>query len=157
MVRFFAENRIKQHASLRLLRNRLFFLISLLQVYSQGGMVNAFAQKRYYLSKRPFIVYSGGYKSSKFFFLSPPSYLNVNLFWKTAFAISILFSISVCRHYTKYYIFLKLDTILFYINKLIKSLSAYTLSLIMMENLAPLALPSLLAPGFDGTQNLILS
>lgn len=43
MVRFFAENRIKQHASLRLLRNRLFFLISLLQVYSQGGMVNAFA------------------------------------------------------------------------------------------------------------------
>jgi len=25
----------------------------------------------------------------------------------------------------------------------------------MMENLAPLALPSLLAPGFDGTQNII--
>jgi len=24
-----------------------------------------------------------------------------------------------------------------------------------MENLAPLALPSLLAPGFDGTQNII--
>jgi hypothetical protein len=43
MVRFFAENRIKQHASLRLLQNRLFFLISLLQVYSQGGMVIAFA------------------------------------------------------------------------------------------------------------------
>lgn len=93
------------------------------------------------ISKQPFIVYSGGYKSSKFFFLSPPSYLNVNLSWKTAFAISILFRISVCRHYTKYYIFLKLDAIL-----LIKSLSAYALSLIMMENLAPLALPSLLAP-----------
>jgi len=26
-----------------------------------------------------------------------------------------------------------------------------------MENLAPLALPSLLAPGLDGTQNLIIS
>jgi hypothetical protein len=45
MVRFFADNRIKQHAPLRLLRNRLFFLISLLQVYSQGVMVKAFASK----------------------------------------------------------------------------------------------------------------
>jgi len=45
MVRFYADNRIKQHAPLRLLRNRLFFLISLLQVYSQGGMVKAFALK----------------------------------------------------------------------------------------------------------------
>jgi hypothetical protein len=27
----------------------------------------------------------------------------------------------------------------------------------MMENLAPLALPSLLAPGLDGTQNLKMS
>lgn len=40
LVRFYADYRIKQHASLRLLRNRLIFLISLLQVYSQGGMVN---------------------------------------------------------------------------------------------------------------------
>ena len=40
LVRFYADYRIKQHTSLRLLRNRLIFLISLLQVYSQGGMVN---------------------------------------------------------------------------------------------------------------------
>jgi len=46
-VRFYADYRIKQHAPLRLLRTRLFFLISLLQVYSQGGMVKAFASKRY--------------------------------------------------------------------------------------------------------------
>lgn len=45
-VRFYADYRIKQHAPLRLLRTRLFFLISLLQVYSQGGMVKAFASKR---------------------------------------------------------------------------------------------------------------
>ncbi|ELU37841.1 hypothetical protein AG1IA_08127 [Rhizoctonia solani AG-1 IA] len=42
MVRFYADYRIKQHASLRLLRGRLIFLFSLLQVYSQGGMVNVF-------------------------------------------------------------------------------------------------------------------
>jgi len=39
MVRFYAEYRIKQHASLRLLRDRLIFLVSVLQPYSQGGMV----------------------------------------------------------------------------------------------------------------------
>jgi hypothetical protein len=48
-VRFYADYRIKQHAPLRLLRTRLFFLISLLLVYSQGGMVKAFASKRYYI------------------------------------------------------------------------------------------------------------
>ncbi len=42
LVRFYAGDRIKQHASLRLLWNRLIFLISLLQVYSQGGMVIVF-------------------------------------------------------------------------------------------------------------------
>jgi len=42
LVRFYADYRIKQHASLRLLRGRLIFLFSLLQVYSQGGMVNVF-------------------------------------------------------------------------------------------------------------------
>ena len=39
LVRFYAGYRIKQHASLRLLRNRLIFLFSTLQSYSQGGMV----------------------------------------------------------------------------------------------------------------------
>ena len=41
LVRFYADYRIKQHASLRLLRDRLIFLFSILQSYSQGGMVNA--------------------------------------------------------------------------------------------------------------------
>ena len=40
LVRFYADYRIKQHASLRLLRDRLIFLFSILQSYSQGGMVN---------------------------------------------------------------------------------------------------------------------
>ena len=39
LVRFFADYRIKQHASLRLLQDRLIFLISILRSYSQGGMV----------------------------------------------------------------------------------------------------------------------
>jgi len=39
LVRFYADCRIKQHASLRLLRNRLIFLFSTLQSYLQGGMV----------------------------------------------------------------------------------------------------------------------
>jgi len=39
LVRFYAGYRIKQHASLRLLRDRLIFLVSTLQSYSQGGMV----------------------------------------------------------------------------------------------------------------------
>jgi len=39
LVRFYAYSRIKQHASLRLLRDRLIFLVSVLQPYSQGGMV----------------------------------------------------------------------------------------------------------------------
>ena len=43
LVRFYADNRIKQHASLRLLRNRLIFLFSTLTSYSQGGMVIALA------------------------------------------------------------------------------------------------------------------
>ena len=43
LVRFYAGYRIKQHASLRLLRNRLIFLFSTLQSYSQGGMVIALA------------------------------------------------------------------------------------------------------------------
>jgi hypothetical protein len=43
LVRFYADNRIKQHASLRLLRNRLIFLFSTLMSYSQGGMVIALA------------------------------------------------------------------------------------------------------------------
>jgi len=34
LVRFYAYYRIKQHTSLRLLRDRLIFLFSLLQVYS---------------------------------------------------------------------------------------------------------------------------
>jgi hypothetical protein len=51
LVRFYAGYRIKQHASLRLLWNRLIFLISLLQVYSQGGMVIVFTslQKTIYV------------------------------------------------------------------------------------------------------------
>ena len=64
LVRFYADYRIKQHAPLRLLQTRLFFLISLLQVYSQGGMVKAFASKQYKLLKRPIIVYSGEYEST---------------------------------------------------------------------------------------------
>ena len=43
MVRFFADYRIKQHASLRLLQDRLIFLFSVLRPYSQGGMVDALA------------------------------------------------------------------------------------------------------------------
>jgi len=43
LVRFYAYYRIKQHASLRLLRNRLIFLFSALMPYSQGGMVIALA------------------------------------------------------------------------------------------------------------------
>jgi hypothetical protein len=43
LVRFYADYRIKQHASLRLLRNRLIFLFSALMPYSQGGMVIALA------------------------------------------------------------------------------------------------------------------
>jgi len=39
LVRFYAYYRIKQHTSLRLLRDRLIFLVSVLQPYSQGGMV----------------------------------------------------------------------------------------------------------------------
>lgn len=42
VVRFFADCRIKHHASLRLLQNRLIFLFSLLQVYWQGGMFIVF-------------------------------------------------------------------------------------------------------------------
>lgn len=45
LVRFYADYRIKQHASLRLLRDRLIFLFSILQSYSQGGMVNALTSK----------------------------------------------------------------------------------------------------------------
>ena len=41
LVRFYAGYRIKQHASLRLLQDRLIFLFSILQLYSQGGMVIA--------------------------------------------------------------------------------------------------------------------
>ena len=41
LVRFYADYRIKQHTSLRLLRDRLIFLVSVLQPYSQGGMVIA--------------------------------------------------------------------------------------------------------------------
>ena len=62
-VRFYADYRIKQHAPLRLLRTRLFFLISLLQVYSQGGMVKLLLRNDTIL-KQPFIVYSGGYEST---------------------------------------------------------------------------------------------
>jgi len=45
LVRFYADYRIKQHAPLRLLRDRLIFLFSPLQVYSQGGMVNVLTSK----------------------------------------------------------------------------------------------------------------
>ena len=62
-VRFYADYRIKQHAPLRLLRTRLFFLISLLQVYSQGGMVKLLLRNNTIL-KQPIIVYSGGYEST---------------------------------------------------------------------------------------------
>jgi len=41
LVRFYAGYRIKQHTSLRLLRDRLIFLVLVLQPYSQGGMVIA--------------------------------------------------------------------------------------------------------------------
>jgi len=43
LVRFYADYRINLHASLRLLRDRLIFLLSVLQPYSQGGMVSAIA------------------------------------------------------------------------------------------------------------------
>ena len=45
LVRFYADYRIKQHASLRLLRDRLIFLFSIVESYSQGGMVIALASK----------------------------------------------------------------------------------------------------------------
>ncbi len=62
MVRFYADYRIKQHASLRLLRNRLFFLISLLQVYYQGGMLNVFFTSTSIINQHlAFIVDSWGY------------------------------------------------------------------------------------------------
>ena len=57
LVRFFADYRIKQHASLRLLQDRLIFLFSVLQPYSQGGMVDALALHLAILAKElPFIV-----------------------------------------------------------------------------------------------------
>ena len=48
LVRFYADYRIKQHTSLRLLRDRLIFLVSVLQLYYQGGMVNALTLKLVY-------------------------------------------------------------------------------------------------------------
>jgi len=49
LVRFYADYRIKQHASLRLLRDRLIFLFSTLMSYSQGGMVLALATLSNYI------------------------------------------------------------------------------------------------------------
>lgn len=63
LVRFYAYYQIKQHASLRLLRNRLIFLVSVLQPYSQGGMVIVLTSLLVFIktNKLPFIVDSERY------------------------------------------------------------------------------------------------
>lgn len=72
VVRFFADCRIKHHASLRLLQNRLIFLFSLLQVYWQGGMFIVFHFDTQVITRASYIHrLRSGVQRSLIFFPAP--------------------------------------------------------------------------------------
>lgn len=103
MVRFYAECRIKQHASLRLLRDRLIFLFSLLQVYSQGGMVNVLTSTLINLTS----IYHSSFTVRSTRVSNPISCPNLRVSasiikWKTAFASSIPPNIYRFHSFTRY-------------------------------------------------------
>jgi len=113
MVRFYAYCRIKQHASLRLLWDRLIFLFSLLQVYSQGGMVNILTSTLKLTS-----IYHSSLTVRSTRVSNPISDPNLRvsasiITWKTAFAASIPLSIYRYQPSSKYDINLYLILALF--------------------------------------------
>ena len=133
-----------------MLRDRLIFLVSVLQPYSQGGMINALALPS--IDRLSFIVDSVDCWGYLILFVTHTFVSQrQSCSRKKAFAFSIPLSICYSNVYSKYYLtFLLFDSSF---KNCLQTLYAW----LRWLTFAFLVLPSLLAPVFDNTYGKILS